>query len=1765
MEKHYIARLQNKNRSRFSCLIKKAFLAVTLLFSFTTLVAQVVVVNPASPFIVPAGVTSIKVECWGGGGGGGGSQNTFLTNRYGGGGGGGGYSQANFTVNTGESYTVTVGAGGTVASNANGNTGGTSIVSGPGGSVSALGGAGGVKSTAATGGAGGVGNTFTGGTGGTGSGNGAGGGGGAGNAGNGGNGSNSAQGIGGSGSPNVSPYIGGNGAGQKTSSGNGNAGAIPGGGGGGGRSNTSTSSGGAGGDGRVVITYTLPAPIITGFTPASACANGGVITINGSNFNNAVASDVQIGGTAVTSITSNNGSQIIAVIGNGTTGTVSVTTGSGTGTSASTFTVIPLPSAPTVTPSSATVTAGIATTFTATGTGSSFAWYSAPTGGTLLGSSDSFSPTACATTNYYAQQTESGCASGTRTTATLNVTPLAAPTTTGGSICDLGAINLSAVPATGGTTCNWYAASSGGTALITNATTAPLNLNVSGTTTFYVSTKNATCEGTARTSVTAISYPKVQGAPTSSDASVCAGGTVNLTANGTRTGRSEVNVAIPDKPIFGSATPVTSSLSVSGLSTALNNTTVRINYVKINITHTFVGDLLIKLTAPDASSFNLSNINGGSGDNFTNTVFQTGGAPITGITAANAPFTGTYAPQQAFSNFNTKNPNGTWGLTVTDQANGDVGNIINWEINFIDGNGLTYSWTSTPVGFSSTTANPTGVDVNTSTAFNVTVNNTALGCSGSGSVSVAANPIPDPLGSSNAPICMGNDINFSADNLAAGQSSGNTYSWRNPSNLVFSTQQNPTISNGTAANNGNYTVTVTNLFLCTASAVVPVVVNPNPVLSVVSQQNESCPGASDGVLTVSAASGTPTYTYTDFVNFNFDGIFANLTPGPITVYVSDDNGCIGSVSATILSPNVPASLTCGGSLNVNTDAGLCSATVSYAQLLAQLTSVTGFPAPVVTFSPDAGNFAIGTTTVTATATNSCGVESCTFDVVVTDAEVPAITCPADGNISVDAGQCTANSVGNPLTSDNCGVATVVANPSGPYALGSHTIEWTVTDVHGNVNSCTQNVTVIDTENPIINGCPSDIVVSNDLGTCGAVVNYVAPGATDNCTLASIIGDHNSGEVFPIGTTTVTYTATDAANNVSTCSFTITVNGTNPTAVTTISSNADFNNICLGSSVQLTANGGSLGNMNGEYKWYENSCGGVLVGTGSTLTVSPTASTTYFVRVEDGCGNITACVSALVTVSTSPVTASVTLPFTGMPSNICNGSVVSLSIPTVNKATQYIWDAPAGAYFNGNPLNVSPFATSTPNVSITYGNPSGSLYSTGVQASNACGSSLRKIQKSRGIVSVPAYVSGQTTVCENSSLSYITPDVDGAATYLWSVTGDATVTGNSNMVTVNFGPTWNGGTLCVAAQTACYTSPTKCLSISKNAALLSNLSGSFTACPNANQTFSVNPSSGAATYAWSLPSGASGSSSTNSINVSFGPSYNSAGNICVSVTSICGVTSVPKCKAVAPGLPSMPSSVSGPLNGLCGQTVVYQCPTQSGTTFNWSVPAGAIINTGQGTNAVSVTYSTLSTSPLCVTASNSCGSSNSRCVTAKGAPNSPSSLTASPGSWCTNTQGVEFTANLANTTGSYTLNWLYPSAPVANYVFGGGNSTSLILDWGTGNGNVAVVASNACGSGSKAFNVNISCREGESVVPQNMFSVFPNPASTFVNVQFNSTDNSNYHLQLTDLSGRLLLDKIIEGHAGLNTQQIDIKHMAKGVYMLLLNGSDSSQKQKIVLE
>jgi hypothetical protein len=84
---------------------------------------------------------------------------------------------------------------------------------------------------------------------------------------------------------------------------------------------------------------------------------------------------------------------------------------------------------------------------------------------------------------------------------------------------------------------------------------------------------------------------------------------------------------------------------------------------------------------------------------------------------------------------------------------------------------------------------------------------------------------------------------------------------------------------------------------------------------------------------------------------------------------------------------------------------------------------------------------------------------------------------------------------------------------------------------------------IDTQSPVISDLPGEIVtVPDSPGGTSAVVSWGPPQASDNVGLASLTSTHQSGDRFPAGSTTVVYTARDAAGNQAIASFTVTIGG-----------------------------------------------------------------------------------------------------------------------------------------------------------------------------------------------------------------------------------------------------------------------------------------------------------------------------------------------------------------------------------------------------------------------------------------------------------------------------------------------------------------------------------------------------------------------------------------------------------------------------------------------
>lgn len=131
-------------------------------------------------------------------------------------------------------------------------------------------------------------------------------------------------------------------------------------------------------------------------------------------------------------------------------------------------------------------------------------------------------------------------------------------------------------------------------------------------------------------------------------------------------------VAIPD--FF-----VTPGIATSTLNFASHGTVVNISAL-VDITHTYDADLIISLSHAGTTVV-LSNRNGGSsGQNYTGTVFDDAATVAINAGYAYAPYTGTFAPQQALSAFVAQDAFGLWTLTVSDNEGGDSGTINSWGI-----------------------------------------------------------------------------------------------------------------------------------------------------------------------------------------------------------------------------------------------------------------------------------------------------------------------------------------------------------------------------------------------------------------------------------------------------------------------------------------------------------------------------------------------------------------------------------------------------------------------------------------------------------------------------------------------------------------------------------------------------------------------------------------------------------------------------------------------------------------------------------------------------------------------------------------------------------------------------------------------------------------------------------------------------------------------------------------------------------------------------
>jgi hypothetical protein len=233
------------------------------------------------------------------------------------------------------------------------------------------------------------------------------------------------------------------------------------------------------------------------------------------------------------------------------------------------------------------------------------------------------------------------------------------------------------------------------------------------------------------------------------------------------------------------------------------------------------------------------------------------------------------------------------------------------------------------------------------------------------------------------------------------------------------------------------------------------------------------------------------------------------------------------------------------------------------------------PSPVVTNDAPAV-FPLGMTVVTWTATDASANEATATQIVtVVDTIAPELTAPADVTAEQTSADGTAVALGAATATDLCDADLTITNDApAVFPLGETLVTWTATDASGNVATATQKVTVVDTTPPTLS-VPGNITGVEQTCAGGTYVDFAAT-ATDLCDAAAVVVcDPPSGTEFPLGTTTVTVTATDASGNAATGTFTVTVVDTTAPSISSVTASpnqlwpANHKLISVAVSAQLT--------------------------------------------------------------------------------------------------------------------------------------------------------------------------------------------------------------------------------------------------------------------------------------------------------------------------------------------------------------------------------------------------------------------------------------------------------------------------------------------------------------------------------------------------------------------------------------------------------------------
>jgi hypothetical protein len=744
--------------------------------------------------------------------------------------------------------------------------------------------------------------------------------------------------------------------------------------------------------------------------------------------------------------------------------------------------------------------------------------------------------------------------------------------------------------------------------------------------------------------------------------------------------------------------------------------------------------------------------------------------------------------------------------------------------------GSSYTWTSVPEGFTSTEANPTVSPLETTT-YTLTETN-AAGCSTTNSIMVTVNPLPTAKAGDDRTICVN-----SGTTLGEAAVSGSSYSWTSVPVGYTSTEANPLVS---PLVNTTYTVVETNSNGCTNTGKVSIKLDPIPEAYVASGTKWAVCLNSSTALGKTAIPGH-TYSWTSLPEgYTSTASDPAVSPTINTVYTlveTNASGCSNSNSILLTVNPIPEAY-------AGADRAIClnnSTTIGAPAIEGHTYSWTSIPEGFTssqanpTITPSVTTIYKLTEKITAT---SCINKS---SVKVTVNPLPVAIAGSDRTICMNAkttlGATAVSGSSYSWTSLPEGFTSTEANPSvSPLVTTTYTV------VETNVNGCTNTNSVKVTVNQLPEAKAGDdkSICLNTSTTIGA---EAVSGSVYNWT--SVPAGFSSTEANPIVSPLVTTTYTVVETNVNGCtnsnSVKVTVNQL-PEAKT-----GDDKSICMNTSTTIGAEAVS-GNV---YKWTSIPAG--FTSTEANPTVSSLETTTYTLTETNaaGCTNTN---SVKVTVNQLP-----TATLIG-DAQICAGSVNTIGIQLTGKA-------PWSITVNDGTISqtINNITADSYQLTVVLPDAFAKSYSiTSVSDANGCTNS------GNGIITVnplPVAKAGDDrSICANTSTTIGAEAVSGSI-YTWTSvpTGFTSTTANpmvSPLVTTTY-------TLTETNAAGCTNTNTVKVTVNQSPTTAGAISGTNIVNPGQTVTYAVPVIANATSYSWTLPTGASGSSTNNSITVNYG--------------------------------------------------------------------------------------------------------------------------------------------------------------------------------------------------------------------------------------------------------------------------------------------------------